>query len=511
MKMKLAFATATALGLLMGNAMADSNKTASEQDGNDNSLLVRQDGKSNTAGNSLTTNNRLYQFGDNNSITVRQKGDSNNVGNDGSADWRGLHQTGVKPDWQPLKRGDGNVIVIDQTSGAVTGTANGNKVASIRQSSGTGGSATTNSAIITQDLGGAGDRAAHYVGRVVQEHTTGVANTLVVTQTGAHSRTAGGNAQSNRIGGYDDNGYQDWFGGIKQKGSGNSLTVTQEDLAERRVATRGPGNVIFLLDQDGTTLSATVTQNGFQNYVKKIEQTGSGNTATVSLTGTGNGAVLPTGIWAMDNLPKVGVLSGAAGEAAAAYASSVVQKNGSGNAVSYEVLNADGNQFGFYQNGSGNQAVSISISGDANQLGVSQEGTNNTLALTNITGSENIIGLKQDGTSNLATINVFGDQNVGYSNFNSSKIASGLGLTAGLLEQYGTSNEVTLTVNGGSGNVFASRQGALVSSSLPWGSNNKIDATQTGSDNEAAVLQAGSSNLALVSQNGSGNSVSISQ
>lgn len=492
MKSKLALSTATALGLLMGGALAgDNNKTVSVQDGNDNKLRVEQDGSNNVAGNRTTHYNEyLKQAGDNNLMDIQQTGNSNQVARNGPGN-SGAFQTGNL-----------NKLTLTQTSFGYNQHGNGHQIDRIRQNSSdsaTGNAGDTNVATITQKgttatIIGQGPSAGHYIGVITQTHSTGAANSLEIEQAGAYSAHYGG-GQNNRIGTVTQNG-SDNSATLKQDGTGPVQTTSGQQQ-------RGPSNVINTVDQQGSGHDARVTQNGFQNYVAKVEQSSSDNSALISLTGSGNGATRGSGH------PGVGALVNGASAAGAA-ASSVVQKGGSNNQVEYTVFNGDDNQFGFYQDGAGNLAVDIRITGDGNNLGVHQTGTDNWLELATIDGSDNVIGLKQDGIGNAAVVTVTGDRNVGNHSFGNSDFVAPLvlahGLTAGLLEQYGNGNEVSLVVDG-TDNKFASLQGDRSTK----GNNNKITAKQDGTWHQAAVVQIGNSNVASMDQSGSGNSVSISQ
>lgn len=486
MKFRLSLATATALGLLMGGALAgDNNKAFSIQDGADNTLSVTQNGGKNVAGQ-VGTNAHLKQTGDANSMKVTQTGNNNRVATNWPSEGnRGAHQAGNL-----------NKLTLTQTSFGYDQHGNGHVIHTIRQTSSptaTGNTGDTNTATIIQrgaavtGVVGQGPSAGHQITRVEQKHTGGAGNSLNITQDGAYSAHYGG-GQNNQI------------GTVKQDGSDNTATISQNGTGPVQTTSgqqqRGPSNIIGTVQQIGDSHSASVRQNGFQNYITTVDQSVSNNSAIISLTGDGNGATRGSGH------PTVGVLLGAAGIAGAA-ASSVVQGGGSYNQVQYTVSGGNDNQFGFRQNGDSNEAINIRITGNGNHLGVNQNGTANGLDLGRIDGDDNVIGLKQNGTENLAKVNVDGSSNVGFHDFTTG---NGLGLTAGLLEQSGSFNEVSLRVSG-SNNVFASLQSGLLGS----GDDNKITARQLGDWNEAAVKQLGDSNAATVTQGGSFNDANVSQ
>lgn len=502
MKLKTVLTTSTALlGLGAAAALADSNTSVAVQTGNDNSLMVIQDGAANVAGQNAATNGVLRQLGNDNTMSVSQTGNQNKVATTWPADSnRGAHQTG-----------NHNTLTVTQVSRDISQSQNGNQINTIRQTSSGAASSDTNIAVIEQGLGefaGVGDVAKHLINRVDQTHTGGLANTLAITQHGGYSLWFG-NGQNNQL----DRAYQN--------GSNNSATIVQKGdgpvVTTSGQQKRGPANLIGAVWQQGSDNGAEVLQNGFQNYIGDVRQVGGGNTATVSLSGDFNGATPSAG----NGHPASGVLT-AAGAAAAAAAmgdalagltagrASSVEQVGSGNTVQYTVT-ANGNQFGFWQYGSGNIAENIEITGDSNQVAVYQSGTDNRLNLASIAGMDNLMGLIQGGTGNVASVAISGSANMGYHGFDAlgtaGILASAEGLAPGLMEQWGAGNQLNLTVLG-SDNVFASRQG---SESAP-GTNNIITGRQDGSGgNQAAVVQAGTDNVVNFSQTGASNYASIQQ
>ncbi len=489
MKFKLTLATATALGLLTTGAMAgDNNISWVQQSGDRNSLLVEQDGSDNIAGTRFGTRNSfLSQSGNDNLMEVRQSGDGNNVGVNRHVN-SGASQSGGN-----------NQLFITQQSG--TGTVNnGNIVQQViqRRRTGTSGVSTDADGVINRATieqrrpDGSTGSAAHIVTRVEQTFAggAGAGNSVKIVQVGDDP------TRGNVVGGAFPGAAVAINQGGALGGHGNSVDVLQN----------GAANNLLLIQQLGNGHEANVSQTGTGNYVKWVRQeSGDNNTATISLDGARNGASATGG--------TIGAFTSGRGAEAAAgalFVSSVYQTGGSFNEVEYRVVGGNDNQFGFRQQGSDNQAVGILITGDRNELGVNQQGTGNRLDLSTIAGNDNIIGLIQTGTDNVAEVNVSGDRNVGYANFTTgpaAALAASQGLSAGLLVQNGTFNQVSLTVGGGTDNVFASLQdnsGAVTG----W---NKITATQNGSFNQAAVVQLGNQNTANLSQTGSGNSVSIQQ
>lgn len=495
MKLKLTLATATALGLLMGGAMADNNRSKVEQIGDDNTVVVEQRGTNNAAaeqnGSQFGGQVVLKQTGNENSMDIKQTGNNNNVATaysdvqDGDgATRRGAYQTGSK-----------NSLTVDQTSNdTMTGTWNGNSVRGVRQNSADDASAATNSATVTQGrLAGdsAGQSSAHRVGVLTQTHTGGAQNVVTIEQRGVR-QTNGSNGDEDRSGNLAGLSYGSLGTGhhLTQNGSGNTLGLTQ----------LGAWNRIDVAHQQGDGNTATILQEGKRNFIDRISQdsrlAASGNSATISLTGDRNG-------YGSGNNNGV-VTSGLDGAAAlaGADASSVVQIGG-GNLVHYTVNGGNENQFGFRQDGTGNMADNVMITGDRNHLGVNQMGEGNLLVLAAIGGDDNVIGLVQNGEGNVADLKVTGDRNFGYTDFTSPLIPTtgSRGLTAGLITQDGDANNATLTTTGNDNMV----------GTLQDGNNNKITGTQNGNNNQAGVSQIGNSNNAMFAQTGGGNVVSISQ
>ena len=496
MKIKLALATATALGLLTGGAIAgDDNITNTMQYGERNSLLVEQNGSNNMAGKGSqfgvpnNSGSRLYQgqypsnpiTGNDNTMEVRQNGDFNRVGVEESGNTNGAYIGQLR---------NQNVLKINQTT-AEGGTfaTNGNTVLRILQNSGTAAQVPnnangTNILMLSQTNGGSGF-ATHYLGQVGQTFSVRNArpNVVNVHQEGSQDATAP--RTGNRV------------NFLNQSGSDNYVDLLQRGSG---IGGRGAFNVVHQIGQTGNGHEIDIKQEGANNHIHYVTQNGGNdNSAVLTLRGDENGAAIGGGRGAF----TAGRGAAAAG-LGANYVSGVFQQ-GSDNAVEYAVFGGNANQFGFEQRGTGNRAIDILITGNGNELAVYQNGTSNALELSAIAGENNVIGLRQTGTDNVASLNVSGDRNVGYNPFTTgpaATLASAQGLAPGLLVQDGMSNRVALTVSLGNDNVFASLQD---------GDDNVIVATQSGAGNQAAVVQLGNGNVANMSQIGSTNSVSIKQ
>jgi Curlin associated repeat len=485
MKMKLAFATATALGLVMGAAYAGSNnKSYIDQIGQGNEAFISQTGDNNQAGVD-TTKQRIRQDGSYNLLTIDQQ--SNLSGFTNQPDQRGA-KAGTGPNGID-QIGNRNELSITQNAGTV---------AEVQQTS-TGASSThvgtTNKATIEQDKSD-----SNVISQVLQTFLgAGAQNDVKINQSTTANGTTGNSvskvSQTGAGNSIDIKQRVQWnaIGEIKQDGIGNTFTVEQE---HQFVGGTG-GNLVTLGDQKGNGNNASVSQFGAGNKVLLVRQnsTGksSGNSAVIELKGANNG---------------LGGLDGAAGLAGAA--SSSVDQIGGGNAVEYHVLNGNDNQFGFYQSGDGNKAVGIYINGSRNQLGVNQIGYNNKLTLGTVTGSDNNLGLVQWGSDNTATVSISGDFN-GTGSFTgfAQSVASAKNLKNGLIKQTGPGlsdgslNEASLIITNSNNNMFAYLQS---------GDKNKISGEiKGGNGNQVAVAQNGNSNIAVFTQTGGGNNLGITQ
>lgn len=535
MKLKLALATATAMGLLMGASHAggnnnaevhqsggsntaavdqnagDLNRTYISQNGDRNAASVTQDGDENRAGiddasipdDKTATphgyNHRMRQIGNDNSIDIDQTGSANEIA-------FGAGEKGV------LQQGSFNKITVDQDSGSnLAETVNGNEIRTIRQTSLDGQAATTNELTVIQNGGASPTNLInHNVGRINQDHTGGAANTISITQTGDSDVAAGdqgndvwtvvqrqgGAGASGNTAMISQDGRYNTVGapavtyiGVDQRGKNNALTLTQT----------GSGNVVRSTSQiadAGVINTATVTQNGTGNYVLQVYQnTNTGgigpNTITATFNGSGNGS---GGL--VSNRAVIGGLTGFAATAGAAD-SAFIQTDGGNNVMTYTAT-GDDNQFGLRQMvGSGNQ-ITGTVTGSGNAAGVTHIGSIGLPASNNVTdfvqdGSGNNLGVYLNGAGNGA--GVFTD-------------AAAIGLTNGSIQQLGDDNDARYRASFGDGasnsnnNKYAIKQD---------GSGNQATGEVNGGDgNQLAVLQDGNDNLTTVSQNGGGNIVGVS-
>ncbi len=448
MKLNITLATATAMGLLMGAAHAQSNSAYIDQNGDGNSASIRQLGEAAKAGDS-TAGRRMLQNGEDNTLTILQN-DNGTVGTGGnySQNNLGVDQAGDRNDASITQTFGSGVYEVQQDATGATGAV----------------SAATNVLSITQT-------GNMRVNRVRQTYTgdgsTDAANSLTITQTGSQF-------QNSFIG--NSNGLQFASQGAFQTGHSNDADVSQT----------GAGHTLIRLDQNGVSNDFDLIQGGGNgNKTDTAEQVGDRNTGYLSFSGANNGTN--------------GFTSGTAAALAGAATRSMSQL-GDDNDVNMAAVGGS-NEYGFYQDGDRNSAVGITILGNFNQLAVKQVGDDNTLDLGTVDGSFNNVGLSQDGSDNTATVSITGDSNGGASAFTALTPAGSLALTAGLMTQLGSLNSIDLTVDGDS-NAFAIQQ---------IGDENSASGDQIGNSNQVAVAQNGNSNIASFSQTGSSNNIGISQ
>ncbi|MEL7300195.1 MAG: hypothetical protein AAFM92_07400 [Pseudomonadota bacterium] len=514
--------SAAVLALMASGAGADTNEAYLDQMGTGNSALITQSGELNDAG-ADSAGLAIDQNGTNNTLEFTQSGDLNSIAD--GPNGTGFNQVGAN------------------NSATITQTSKGNNVNQISQSAGATAGGATNTLTITQ---GASDddpfpvsnnRAiqGNLVTNVDQTHGGGAANAITIDQERRGRFETNARDDYLVIGndGYTGGAYQvDRYlnGGVIQNGSGNTATLTQ----------RGYKNEIRLVEQLGDANTATVSQlSGLNNIVERVFQDSrggaSGNTATMVQDGRGNGN---------------GAFS-AGGPAAnvSLVTNDAIDQIGSGNIVD-AMITGNSNETGFYQEGNGNSVGTITVTGDFNEVAVSQVGDANFANISDIAGSSNQLGVSQTGTNtadvtlsatsdfnllsisqdntgfaadrNLADFDVTGSFNeatltqsgggdnsfdleiIGDNNNAGSLFgtAASLGLTAGVFDQIGSSNSADIDVFSSS-NAFATLQN---------GASNTIMASVSGGDgNSFGIVQMGASNMAALTQIGGGNTAGISQ
>jgi hypothetical protein len=540
MKIRITFATATALGLLMGGAYAtDNNHSYIDQVGSGNSALITQGGSNNRAGSNsgVTTaslpdnpnplgvaDGRILQYGNNQSLTINQAGDGNQAGASTANPWLGINQGHTAASTN-------NVLTIEQLSSS-------NIVGRVRQT-GNG-----NTASVTQEGGN-----TNFISNLYQEH----GNTATVVQ----------------------DGEQNWIGqfGSRDQANGGAVYQAVHYGASGRPSTlqftqEGDYNVTARVTQRGGFETATIDVVGNNNTLKMMDQsTGLGgdvighNVASVLLTGNYNGSgagvlnpsfpgyssygVFTPGSAAAGVLTSVadyiaaeGAIAGASSfvvpaipNATSGFQSSLHQF-GSDNDLAFHVL-GDSNQFGMLQGGDRNfingivggsfNEAGIVLHGDDNRISFTQDDNGNSMGVS-AKGNNNHLNIRQDAgaSGNSLAVNIVGNNNnaPGGLSPNLSGAAGAvrdavqaapLGdalFARGDLIQEGSGNVLrgatigsAMTVTG-SGNAFATFQA---------GDNNTIAGAITGGSNQAVVAQIGNGNMAAMTQNGNSNVLGVSQ
>ena len=459
MNLKLSLATATALGLLMGSALADSNFANVEQSGADNDgSVVQGPGDGNALGtiDSLAPGAAL-QSGNNNDMTVLQSGSLNEIGTEGD----GFDQTGRRNFATVTQTSDENLVGEIQQS-AVTNNGNGNP---------------RNTLTITQQ-GGNGNTIDSVQQTRVNSGNAQAGNVATITQGTSGNSASGGNG----------------VGLLSQDGRGNNATVIQSSGA----------NQLGTLLQEGRNNIATLTQQtGDGNSAGTIEQDGNGNSAGLTFSGAGNGTVDFTGLVSAQ-FP--GLIQGSA------------YQYGSGNILSF-TASGDANSFGFSQDGDGNM-ISGTVVEDSNQVGVLQDGDDN-IANVGITGSQNQVAIGQTpgviivfgiplpngAADNLATVNIIGDLNmVGVSQLGRNNNAdAGIDGDDNDVDVRQDSNLIgntaAATIVGDDNDLLIDQDGANNASATVTGNTNLLDIVQAGLSSATAGV-TGDDNVVSIDQDG---------
>ena len=568
MRLKIALATATAMGLLMGSAMAGDDNQAhiiQQGSGGQNSANIIQEGNGNHAGrlggsSSMIrqTNNSIGSSG--NELMLHQHGNDNRAGATPTSN-NGISQTGpsnsIEIDQFTSKNRVNLVEQNNHTSSPIantltikqgsllegTATVSGNLISAVRQyKTHSNLNGTANEAELTQSggtnnvIGGMnGNTSTDIDAGTAGIYQNGLSNFAQVTQTGSSNVLVELRQDGGSTNGSDNSAT------VEQFGAGNRIGYESGSV---RVGIRQSSHVVL-----GAGNSAFVRQDGLGNNVKTVTQNSdngaTGNDVSLTFTGDDNGAA------------GLGQLSTGFAAAVAGVFNASASQIGGGNKIGYGAL-GDANQFGFSQNGANNSAIGLNFTGNNNEIGVEQAGTDNVVNLGAVVGDSNDIGVRQlDGgntanidltngsdfnairviqdaaiaatNSNTADIDVNGDMNLlnvaqtgdnamtvnvtGSGNNNTGGNFTGMAdgvagtsLNPGDLFQNGSST-ATLTVGGGgasSNNLFAFNQD---------GAGNSIVGTIDGAagGNQVAVAQVGSTNTANFSQNGAGNNLGISQ
>lgn len=440
MKLKIAFASATAL-LVGGAALAGSdNEAYLTQSGDFNSAQITQSGNNNDAGRNdqkinQTRGGTNVSPGLQNLLTITQSGDNNKVGL-GATNTNEFGVAGINQSYTynggPATYSGKNIIDITQTS-------NNNTVGSVYQQS--QNEASQNSLTVIQ--GGTGNNT---IGSVSQRRGHTTANNISVEQNGSYN-TIARIQQNNSV--IDNNTpKRPNVIDVKMGGSNNGNGAWS---AGRGAAAAGAISSA-LIQGDNAALSS-----GNSNV--------QGNTIRLDISGT-------------DNQFGVSQVRGdAPGKPNRAH----------GNSVGIVTITGNYNELGVFQQGSDNTLSLGTIAGNENIVGVKQIGGGNVASI-NISDDRNggfhdfgagVAGtlalakgltpglLEQRGTFNQVNLTVSGSNNV---------FAS---LQDNSLHAAATQNVITATQNGNS------NQAAIVQQ----GNNNTTVASQIGSSNNLAVAQ----------------------
>lgn len=445
MQLKLSFASATALALLMTAAHADSNFANVEQNGSSNSGVITQGpGRENKVG---TPDNLLpgaaLQDGSNNGLSVLQSGNFNQIGTRG----QGFDQSGKR------------------NQAAITQSSDRNTVGEVQQ---------------------------------VDEIRNGftLRNTLTI-----HQRDGNGNSidsvRQTRTGSLFTDGQAGNVATITQGGSLNHVgTLSQAGRTSSAVVTQtGNRNELDALRQNGNANEATLEQLGNSNKVGAIAQGGGGNRASATFAGARNG----THGFETSRLGSGAFASLSQGD---------IRQNGLGNTLHFSVagngaafsFDQDGianeilatvggndNQIGVGQDGTANQANILIASGNSNDVYIAQ--TSGAISFgddadVSIAGNSNGIGIAQDGNRNTAIVGVAGNANL----VTVTQASLVLGNTATVEILHGSDNTVDIDQDN------YSRAGVTVQ-----GNRNNVDFGQTG-NNDATVSVLGNRNIVSGSQ-----------
>lgn len=460
MKLHLAFASATALGLVMATgAFADENEAYLLQDGTGNSASVTQNSNAIAGNQAGTSTDAVNQTGSNNVLVILQSGDDGEIG------VRSDTEQYFNPDY-PSSGGIPQFTItyqgVNQTSsGAGSNTAtltqngNGSVIGDLQQTS--SGKALGNSATATQT----GDNTINHIWQT--QNSASVGNVIIATQ----------------------------------DGSGNTI-----DRIDQRGTGTGSSNNSITVDISGNN-NGTVHLNGLSNfYSSRAWAAGATQSALIQNNYGLNGATLWPEVYG--NVIDLDI-SGDNNQFG-------MTQKGTVNTTGTVTISGDNNTFGSYQAGNNNVIGTGGIAGNFNDVGIYQSGDANTATVDVLIGTSDNNGLTiaQVGNNNDANASITGDGNgnASFSGVASTLVANSNGyLSGGVIFQGGTSgnfgNVADLTIVGNN-NAFA------ISS---IGNQNQVTGVVDNSNsNSAAVLQVGNSNVASYSQAGAGsNSVAISQ
>ncbi|MEP9374470.1 hypothetical protein [Mesorhizobium sp. KR1-2] len=323
-------------------------------------------------------------------------------------------------------------------------------------------------------------------------------NNITVKQTG-WSNSAGATvpAQSNVA------------SGINQQGDRNEIDLTQENLDATR------SNVIAAILQISRKRLSELAN------ALRVVQNGGHSIGWVMQENTSDGLRQNTA-----SLLQSGGLAGHGNTIG-----SVLQK-GEGNIIETTQAQAANRIGGLRQQGSGNEITVLQDTGEDNKLErVAQVGELNKATISQSGYRNNVAWVFQNNervaiAGNTLAVTLAGDDNGGDGRggvgFFTNDVSLRVGAYQSAFTQIGDDNAISMTVNGGSENLFGfyqvgSGNGAVVSISPEAGPNpsraarNEVAIMQRGDDNNTRVGMAGNENVAGINMNGPRNQLSLTQ
>ena len=364
-----------------------------------------------------------------------------------------------------------------------------------------------------------GDRNELGVSQIA--HSATDANTLTIQEiigdgnsVGVSQQGYGSNTGTISLGSSSDS---NWAKLIQQNGATAKITATTGDYnrlsieqyaasttnndAEIEVTSSDKlrANNHLYVRQYGDGEFARTTTVGDFNY-SSTQQTASGNSATVSITGNSNKNFTYQNHYAKDDQATITV-TGDRNEIR-----SDQQDGGSGSSVAVTVA-GNGNNVKNLQQVSSNDTLTVDITGQTNTISSTQNTTSASSTAFTILGDGNSFDATQMlGAGNGLSTTIYGNDN-GMGAWSVGGAAASLLLDSGYLSQSGSGNALTLAI-GDSGFISSSNLVATMQN----GDGNMIDISITaGNSNEVAINQQGNANSSQVAQVGSMNIVGISQ
>lgn len=451
MKLKITLASATALGLLAGSALAgDDNKSYVSQQGDFNKALIEQDSGNDNQAGSATRN--ITQVGStaniqaikNNELEITQSGNSNSVGLDANTNTfgsSGIYQRQAYTGTSSYASSK-NIIDIDQTS-------DGNRVGAVSQHTAT--HVGDNKLVIVQR--GLGNNT---VGSVSQYRTQTTQNVVDIDQAGQNNTIA-------RVEQY----VTAYGGGAAEQANRFIVSMTGNNNGNAQLG----GAAAASGAQSSTLIQGSPANPARDNY------------ANLTISGDNN---------------QFGV-----------------SQYGVTNTVGNLIISGDGNQVGTYQSGNRNTVSLAEVGGHGNDIGIRQVGDDNLAGATVNGNDNRISAKQDGDNNNISALVTGNNNGAGvFTDLAASALASGAGLFSGDLSQIGSNHNINLTISS-SQNQFAFLQtngsSNELTATISGGNSNQAVGVQNGSDNVATLTQAGGGNVAVFQQIGSGNTGTFGQ